>query len=85
MIYIGNDSYTVTLEWPQFSGETYDVVTVPEAVQTRLTGNTSVQLMMLYDILYSVNVTAILCENRNTTNYTLYYNGMKVHMNALLS
>ena len=61
-IQFGNDNFLVTLEWPQFSGETYTVATTPEAVHTMFTTNTmaSVHLVMLYDTQYSVNVTATL-------------------------
>ena len=38
--YFGNDYFTLTLEWPQFSGETYSVATVPEAIYTRFTTST---------------------------------------------
>jgi hypothetical protein len=74
MVYFGNDNFTVTLEWYQFSGETYSVAIAPEPVSTSFTGSTSVQLVMLYDTPYNVTITATLCGNRNTTNYTtLYY------------
>ena len=49
MIHFGSDNFIVTLEWSQFSGETYSVATVPEAVYTSFTGNTSVQFVMLYN------------------------------------
>ena len=75
MIQFRNDNFLVTLEWPhnQFSGETYTVATTPEAVHTMFTTNTSVQLVMFYDTLYNMTVTATLCGHRNTTNFTLYY------------
>ena len=74
MIHFGNDNFTVTLEWSQFSGETYSVATVPEAVHTSFIGSTSVQLVMLYNTQYNVNVTATLCGHRNSTgNLTIYY------------
>ena len=72
MIHFGN--FTVTLEWLQFSGETYNVATVPEAVHTRFTRSTSVQLVMLYNIQYNVSVVATLCGHRSTINFaTIYY------------
>jgi hypothetical protein len=74
MVYFGNDNFTVTLEWYQFSGETYSVATVPQPVNMSFTGSTSVQLVMLFDTPYNVTITATLCGNRNTTNLTtLYY------------
>ena len=75
MIHFENDDFTVILEWPHFSGETYSVVTIPEAVHTSFTTNTSVQLVMLYNIQYNVNVTATLCGYRNTTNSTMIHYG----------
>jgi hypothetical protein len=74
MTHLGTDNFTVSLKWFQFSSETYSVTTVPESVSTSFTGSTSVQLVMLYDTPYNVTITATLCGNRNTTNFTtLYY------------
>ena len=75
MIHFGNENFTLTLEWPQFSGETYSVAIVPEAVYTRFTMSTSVQLVMhmLYNIQYNVTITATLCGNRSTANLIIYY------------
>ena len=73
MIYFGNDSFTVILEWPKFSCETYSVATVPEAVYTSFNMSTSVQLLMLYNIQYNVSVTATLCGQRSTANLIIYY------------
>ena len=73
MIHFGNNNFTVTLEWSQVSGETYTVATTPEAEHTRFTANTSVQLVMLYNMQYNVNITATLCGHRNATNFTVQY------------
>ena len=73
MTHFGNNNFTVTLEWPQFSGETYTVVTVPEVVHKSYTGSTNVQLIMLYNTHYNVTVTATLCGHRNATNVYYYY------------
>ena len=75
MIYFGNDNFTVTLEWSQFSGERYIVATVPEAVHTSFTMSTSVQLVMLYNTQYNVSITAILCGHRNATGKLMIYYG----------
>ena len=73
MIFFGNDSFTMTLEWPQFSGETYSVATIPEAVHTRFTTSTSVQLVMLYNVntQYNMTVIATPCGNRSTANINI--------------
>ena len=73
VILFGNDNFTVTLEWSQFGGETYSVATVPEAVHTSFTRSTSVQLVMLYNTQYNMNITTTLCGHRNTTNFTIHY------------
>ena len=78
MIHFGNDNFMVTLEWSQFSDETYTVVTDPEAIHIRFTTNTSVQLVMLYNTKYDVNVTAVtltVCGHRNATNFTMIHYG----------
>ena len=73
MIFFGNDSFTLTLEWPQFSGETYSGATIPEAVHTRFTTSTSVQLVMLYNVntQYNMTVIATPCGNRSTANINI--------------
>ena len=74
MTKFGNDNVTVTLEWFQFSGETYSVATVPEAVNMSFIMSTRVQLVMLYNTQHNVMVTATLCGDRNaTTNLMIYY------------
>ena len=73
MILFGNDNFIIILEWSQFSGETYGVATVPEAVRKNFAGSTSVQLVMLYNTQYSVIVTAMLCGHRNATSFTVHY------------
>ena len=77
MVNFGNNNVTVTLEWSQFSGETYTVAAIPEAVNVSFTGSTSVQLVLLYDTEYNVTVTATLCGDSNATNSSTisYYYG----------
>ena len=78
MILFGNDTFTVTLEWSQFIGEAYTVVTVPrpEAMHmTTFSGNGSVQLVLLYNTEYNVTVTATLCGHRNASNFTTIHYG----------
>ena len=83
MIHFENNNFTVILEWSQFIGETYSVAVVPEPVHTNFTTSSSVQFVMLYNIQYSVNVTATLCGHRNATNLTtlslMYYYRKDMH------
>ena len=76
MTKFGNDNITVTLEWSQFSGETYSVATIPEPVHMSFIISTSVQLVLHYDTEYNLTVTATLCGHSNATNnLTIYYYG----------
>ena len=79
MIRFGNDTFTVTLEWSQFRGETYSAVTVPEAVHMMVTGNGSAQLVMLYNTEYNVTVTTNLCGHRNASSFTTIHYGNCMH------
>ena len=83
MIRFGNNNFIVTLEWSQFSGETYDVSTTPESVHMSFITSTSVQLVLLYDTEYNVTVTTTLCGNSNVTNSTTlsyYYSKKKINI-----
>ena len=80
MTNFGNDSVTVTLEWPQFSGETYSIVAVPQPVNMSSIMSTSVQLVLLYNTEYNVTVTANLCGYSNATNIATIYYGITVHI-----
>ena len=66
---------TVTLEWFQFSSETYTVTAIPEPVNMSFIMSTSVQLMMLYNTEYNVMVAATLCGRNNATRNLLFYYG----------
>jgi hypothetical protein len=73
MTNFGKDNVTVTLEWSQFSDETYSVASVPEPEHMSFTMSTSAQLVLLYDTEYNVTVTATLCGHRNAANLMIYY------------
>ena len=66
------DNFIVVLEWPQFSGETYTVATVPEPVNMSFIMSATVQLVMLYNTRYNVIVAATLCGH-NATSMIYYY------------
>ena len=74
MIHLGMDNFTVTLEWSQFSGETYAVTAIPEPVHTSFIMSNNVQLVLLYNTQYNLSVIATLCGHRNATaNLMIYY------------
>ena len=76
MTHLGMDDFTVTLEWSQFSGETYTVTAIPEAEYLSFIVSTTVQLVMLYNTQYNMMVAAILCGHRNATSNLMFYYGM---------
>jgi hypothetical protein len=73
MTRFGMDNFVVTLEWFQFSDETYSVATLPVPMDTNFISNTSVRVIMLYNTQYNVTVTGTLCGHRNATNITIHY------------
>jgi hypothetical protein len=83
MTHFGADNFTVTLEWSQFSGETYSVATVPESEHMTYTMNRSIQLAMRYNTQYNVTVTATLCGHRNAINLMVIINNTHVHASKL--
>ena len=81
MTNFGNDNVTVTLELSQHSGETYNVITVPEPIRMNFiaSNRSKVQLVLLYNTQYNVTVTATLCGHSNATNFTTIHYGIIVH------
>ena len=63
------DSVTVILEWVQENGTSYNVSVVPQA-SIRFTRSTSIQLTVLYNVLYNVSIVASLC-GQNTTGISV--------------
>ena len=59
MTNFGNDSVTVTLEWSQFSDETYTVATIPEPEHISFIVSNSVQLVLRYNTQYNLTVIAM--------------------------
>ena len=70
------DTFTVVLEWSQFSGEIYTVTAIPETEHMSFIMSTRVQLVMLYNTQYNVTVTAMLCGHSNATSNLMFYYGM---------
>ena len=67
------NTITVTLEWEQEAGVTYNASIYP-ATQTppTLTENSRFQLTLSYNTLYSVTITATLC-GQNSVNTALNF------------
>ena len=80
-----NDTFTVILDWYQFSGETYNVITVPQPIRMSFITSTSVWLVLLYNTEYNVTVTATLCGHRNASNFTTIYYGITAHIGKFLT
>ena len=79
------ESTVVTyVEWNQENGVSYNISTFPE-VFARFTGETTVQLIIPYNVQLAVNVSATLCGQITTTVKTFYYGELLLqHTQALM-
>ena len=68
-----SENVTVTLKWVQGVNDFYNVQVVPP-VYMYYNDSTTVELTLLYNILYSVTIIAYLCEY-NTTDVTEFLYG----------
>lgn len=69
----GADNVTVTVEWTQEEGAIYRIIIVPQEPMT-FTGDSSIQLTLLYNINYSVSVAAALpCQYQAHGHIMLFY------------
>ena len=71
----GRDDVTVSMTWRQnlqVANETYSISVSPmiDGSNIRFTENTSVQLILAYNTLYNVSLTASLCELNSSTTVT---------------
>ena len=64
------DSVAVDLEWKEESGVTYTTNIIPQAPSTS-TGSSRLQLMLSYNRVYNVTITATLCGQNYGENTTL--------------
>ena len=67
----GIDNYGVALQWTEEEGLVYNVSISPPAIATALVGNTSAELTLLYNTLYSVTIAAITQCGLNIATTTL--------------
>ena len=59
---LGNNSVTVTLQWPREPGAVYHVDTIPETPHTEFIANTiKISLTISYNIQYNVSIVSSLC------------------------
>ena len=59
----GADNVTVTVEWTQQEGVTYQIIIVPQ-IPIKFTGESSIQLILPYNINYNLSVESALPGNR---------------------
>ena len=70
----GAEHVTVTLEWVAEPLVTYNVTVVPDSLrQSWITGNSSFNMTLSYNILYNVRIMATQCKKKSTNVYTLHY------------
>ena len=70
----GTNNATVTLEWAQEAGVTYNVSVAPK-MDVNFIDNTAVKLIgVAYNVGYNVSIVSILCgRNSTTTRVQLSY------------
>ena len=69
----GADNVTVTVEWTQEEGAMYRIIIVPQEPMT-FTGDSSIQLTLLYNTNYRVSVEAALpCQHQAHGHIMLFY------------
>ena len=73
-VQFGTNNATVTLEWAQEAGVSYNVSIIPQ-VDVKFIDNTAVQLIgVAYNVGYNVSIVSILCgRNSTTTSIQLSY------------
>ena len=69
----GADNITVTVKWTQEEGVTYQIIVVPQ-IPINFTGESSIQLILLYNINYNLRVeTALPCQRQAHSHVQLFY------------
>ena len=68
----GADNVTVTVEWTQQEGATYQIIIVPKIPVTFI-GESSIQLILLYNINYNLSVESALPCYQAQSHVLLFY------------
>ena len=69
----GADNVTVTVEWTQVEGVTYQIIIVPQTLITSI-GESSIQLILLYNTNYNLSVESTLpCQHQAQSHVLLFY------------
>ena len=82
--YYGPDNVTVTVEWTQQEGATYDVRISPLAPVLVTNGDTSHQIIVLYNTEYNLTVVAVTVCGNVTTSRTLNYGEISLTINNFM-
>ena len=73
----GNNSITVTLQWPREAGAVYHVDTMPEAPHTEFItnhhNNVVINLTISYNIQYNASIVSSLCGVTTVITVSLKY------------
>jgi hypothetical protein len=70
----GADNVMVTVEWTQEEDATYQIIIVPQIPMILLTGESSIQLILPYNINYNLSVEATFpCQHQTHSHVLLFY------------
>ena len=79
VLLFGMDSALVTVQWSYQDGISYDVDTIPQ-INTTFIERTRIQMLICYNTVYNVSITATLCgQNGVTTTVMLNYGKLIQH------
>ena len=71
----GVNNVTVTVEWTQLEGATYQLIIVPQIpIPMTSTGESSIQLILPYNNNYNLSVkSALPCQHQAQSHILLFY------------
>ena len=77
----GADNVTVTVEWTQEEGVTYQIIIVPQ-IPINFTGESSIQLILPYNANYNLSVkSALPCQHQAQGHVQLFYGELNDYEN----
>ena len=67
----GTDNVLVVIQWSHQSIVSYNVNTIPQVLNATFIERTRIQMLVFYNTLYNVSITATLCGQNNATTIVM--------------
>ena len=81
---IGIDSVVVVLQWSSQDGVSYNINIIPQ-VNATFIGRAKIQMLVYYNIIYNVSITATLCGLNTVTSIVTLNYGMFIAVRCFVS